>query len=154
MIPAFMLPMLIGGGLGAMKSKDPLKGALLGAGLGAAGAAAGPALGGLLGSAGTAGTAAAYGTGLGTQQTAMLAAQEAGMGGIGLKDALGYAAPIGQAMGVAQQFMPEDQAAPPPPQLAQQTGGGILAQLAQMPQAQMPGEQERMMRRQQRRGLV
>jgi hypothetical protein len=149
MLPAFMLPMLIGGGLGAMKSKDPLKGALLGAGLGAAG----PALGGLLGSAGTAGTAAAYGTGLGSQQTAMLAAQEAGMGGMGLKDALGYAAPIGQAMGVAQQFMPQDQA-PPPPQLAQQTGGGILAQLAQMPQTPMPGEQERMMRRQQRRGLV
>lgn len=153
MIPAFMLPMLIGGGLGALKSKDPLKGALLGAGMGAAGAAAAPALGGLLGGAET---AAAYGTGLGSQQTAMLATQEAGMGG-GLMGTLKDMAPVANAAATGiqtvQGMMPQQQSIAPP-QLAQQNGGGILAQLAQMPQAQDMGEQERMMRRQQRRGLL
>ena len=146
------LPLLIGGGLGALTNKkNPLKGALLGAGMGALGGAVAPAMGGLLGNAGT---AAAYGTGLGTQQTAMLAAQEAGMGGLGgLKTALGYAEPISQAMGTAQQFMGPDEAPVPPPQLQQQNGGQILAQLAQ-PQQVQTSEQERMMRRQQRRGLL
>src|SRR5687768_8746169 len=44
MFPAFLLPMLIGGGLGAATSRNPLKGALLGAGLGAAGGAFVPGL--------------------------------------------------------------------------------------------------------------
>lgn len=147
MFPALMLPMLIGGGLGALTGKKPLQGALLGA----AGGALTGGMGGLLGQAGTAAT---LGTGLGTQQTAMLAAQEAGMGG-GLMGALKDAAPIMNAASTgiqtAQSMMPQQQPIAPP-QLAQQNGGGILAQLAQMPQAQNPGEQERMMRRQQRRG--
>ena len=153
MIPAFMLPMLIGGGLGALKSKDPLKGALMGAGMGALGGAAAPALGGLLGQAGT---AASLGTSLGSEQTAMLAAQEAGMGG-GLMGTLQDMAPMANAAATGiqtvQGMMPQEQPIAPP-QLPQQNGGGILAQLAQMPQAQNMSEQQRMMRRQQRRGLL
>lgn len=49
-----MLPMLIGGGLGALTSKKPLQGALLGAGMGALGGAVTPAMGGLFGGAGAA----------------------------------------------------------------------------------------------------
>jgi hypothetical protein len=50
MLPALFMPMLIGGGIGALTNrKDPLKGALMGAGMGAFGGAVAP---GLMGSAG------------------------------------------------------------------------------------------------------
>ena len=60
MIPALMLPMLLGAGLGAATSKKPLKGALLGAGLGAAGGALAP---GLLGAGAASGAAGASASG-------------------------------------------------------------------------------------------
>jgi len=111
---------------------------------GATGAAGG---GGLLGSVGAGlgemGAAGAYGTSLGSQQTAMLAAQEAGMGttGANLMTGLGklgsYAKPAGQALSAASQvqsMMPQSQpiqgSAPPP----MQTGG--LSELYQSMQNQ------------------
>mgnify|MGYP007069468618 CR=1 FL=1 len=103
MIP--MLPILLGAAVGGLTSKKPLKGALLGA----AGGALTGGMGGLLSNAGT---AASLGTGLGTQQTAMLAAQEAGMGG-GLLSSLKDAAPAmnAAATGIqtAQSLMPQQQ---------------------------------------------
>jgi hypothetical protein len=129
--------------LGAIADrKKPLRGALLGAGTmmtggalagagaagagaaGAAGAGAGAAgaagagaagttaaTGGLLGNAGAAAT---YGTGLGTQQTAMLAAQEAGMGaGGGILSGIKSATPAVQAamngVKTVQGMMPQEQ---------------------------------------------
>lgn len=58
---------LIGGGLGALTSKKPLKGAAMGAAMGGAGgllAGAGGASGGMGGLLGNPMTAASYGTGL------------------------------------------------------------------------------------------
>lgn len=142
-----LMPMLIGAGIGAFASKkDPLKGALLGAGAGALGGQFAPGLlggaspaasGGLLGAeaAGSTGvggllgnpmTAASYGTGLGTQQTAMLAAQEAGMGfaptSYGLfgdvskiaKDAAPVMNAVSTGMSLAGQGQEQPMPAPPP----------------------------------------
>jgi hypothetical protein len=127
--------------LGALADrKKPLRGALLGAGTmmtggalagaGAAGAgAAGAAGAGAAGAAGAgaagttaatggllgnAGAAATYGTGLGTQQTAMLAAQEAGMGaGGGILSGIKSATPAVQAamngVKTVQGMMPQEQ---------------------------------------------
>lgn len=139
MIP--MLPLLIGAGLGAVTSKKPLQGALLGA----AGGALTGGMGGLLSNAGT---AAAYGTGLGSQQTAMLAAQEAGMGG-GLLGTLKEAAPVANAamtgIQTAQSLMPQQQ----PIQAAPLRGGvfdasGLLSSNNQQLQAL---QQKRLQRR-------
>lgn len=139
MIP--MLPLLIGAGLGAVTSKKPLQGALLGA----AGGALTGGMGGLLSNAGT---AAAYGTGLGSQQTAMLAAQEAGMGG-GLLGTLKEAAPVAQAAATgiqtAQSLIPQQQ----PIQAAPLRGGafdasGLLSSNNQQLQAL---QQKRLQRR-------
>lgn len=139
MIP--MLPLLIGAGLGAITSKKPLQGALLGA----AGGALTGGMGGLLSNAGT---AAAYGTGLGSQQTAMLAAQEAGMGG-GLLGTLKSAEPFANAamtgIQTAQSLMPQQQ----PIQAAPLRGGvfdasGLLASNNQQLQAL---QQKRLQRR-------
>jgi hypothetical protein len=149
MFPLFM-PMLIGAGLGAFANKkNPLKGALLGAGAGAVGGQFAPGLlgggqaaassGGLLGSEaassvggllGNPMTAASYGTGLGTQQTAMLAAQEAGMGSIPIgKSLLGSAsqiakdtAPVMNAVSTGMSMAgqgAEQPMAPPPPLMSQ-----------------------------------
>lgn len=132
------------GGLAAPAAAGAAGGGLLGAG--AAGAGAG-ATGGLLGSVGTGlgelGVAGAYGTSLGSEQTAMLAAQEAGMGttGSNLLTGLGnlgsYAKPAGQALNAASQvqsMMPQEQpvqgSAPPPMQV------GGLSELYQSMQAQ------------------
>ncbi len=145
---------LLGAALGGLTSKKPLKGALLGAGLGAAGGGLlGPsAAGGLFGNPATAMT---YGTGLGSQQTAMLAAQEAGMGN-GLLGALQGAKPafdaVGSGMQAASMFDQPDQMIPPP-QLAPQTGSQTLAALAAQPQAGGIN-QSLMARRQARRGLL
>lgn len=157
-----MFPMLLGGAaLGALlNKKKPLQGALLGGALGGAGSL----IGGGAGLLGNPMTAASYGTGLGTEQTAMLAAQEAGMGSMpiagsmmgNLNTATNALKPFGQAFNSAQQvagMFPEDQP-PPPPQLMQQQGAGILAQLANQPMPQDPMQMEREMRRKQRRGLM
>lgn len=144
MIP--MLPMLIGAGLGAITSKKPLKGALLG---GAGGALTGGLLGGSGGLLGEAGTAATYGTGLGTEQTAMLAAQEAGMGG-GLLGAMKDAAPAAMTgIQAAQAAMPQEQ----PVQSAGllQRPGFDASGLIGANNQQLAGLQQK---RQQRRGLV
>ena len=119
-IDDLLLMSLMGGGAGALLNrKNPLKGALLGAGVGAGLGAMGSS-GGLLGLGNTAsgplgnlGTAVKYGTGLGSEQTAMLAAQEAGMGG-GLDTITGLVKPVGTALNVAQSVSPQDNPAPPP----------------------------------------
>lgn len=140
------LPLLIGAGLGAATSKKPLQGALLG---GAGGALTGGLLGGSEGLLGNAGAAATYGTGMGTQQTAMLAAQDAGMGG-GLLGAMKDAAPAAMTgIQAAQAAMPQEQpiqSAGLPQQQGFDASGLIGAnnqQLAAMIQ-----------KRQQRRGLA
>lgn len=164
MVDPFTLS-LIGGGIGALTSKKPLKGALLGAGMGYGGGllAGGGTAGGLLGNPMTAAT---YGTGLGTQQTAMLAAQDSGMGpmmGGGLfgdvskfaKDA----APVMNAVSTGMSLMGPGQDQPvqtPPPMVGQ--GGpqgltGLLQSIQQGQQAQMQAdEQKRAARRAALRG--
>lgn len=169
---------LIAGGVGALTSKKPLKGALMGAGLGygggllaggmaGAGAGAGGAgIGGLLGNPVTAAT---YGTGLGTEQTAMLAAQEAGMGfaptstGL-LGDAVQLskdAAPALNAVSTGMQIAGAGQQPPvqaPAPMVGQggpQGLSGLLQSIQQSQAAQMQAEeQKRAARREAYRGGV
>jgi hypothetical protein len=125
----FLLPMLIGGGLGALTSKkDPLKGALMGAGLGAAGGAFAP---GLFGSA--AGASGASGAGLmgPTLPTGgvLPGLEQYAQGGL-----LGKLEPLGKAAGqVAQSGLLGGQEQPIQGQPVQQGQGGsqVLAQLAQ-----------------------
>ena len=157
---------LIGSAIGGLTSKKPLKGALLGGAMGAGGGLLGGAMGGAGGAAGLLGnpmTAGAYGTGLGTQQTAMLAAQEAGMGSMPLassmmgkaSSALKTATPFMNAastgLQVAGALTPPEQPMAPP-QLAQQDGGQTLQALAQQPQ--FDAGQEAEMRRKRRMGLL
>lgn len=159
---------LIGSAIGGLTSKKPLKGALMGGALGAGGGLLAGAAGGAGGAAGLLGnpmTAGAYGTGLGTQQTAMLAAQEAGMGampiagsmfgnaGAALKTAKPFMDAAGTGIQTAQALTPPDQAAPPPPQLPQQMGAQTLQSLAQRdPQADVMAEAD--MRKKRRMGLL
>lgn len=156
-----MLPMLIGGGLGALTSKDPLKGALMGAGMGAAGGALAPSMGGLLGGVANpsvAGAASAAAPSMATSLPAFdpiaggfVNAQglSGGMGGL-----MGNIKPIAQAVGTANQLGllgGQDQPITPSPTM-QTPGGGaqVLGQLAQTPDAVEQGRQLR----KQRRGLV
>lgn len=158
---------LIGAAVGGLTSKKPLKGALMGGALGAgggllAGAAGGGGAAGLLGNPMTAG---AYGTGLGTQQTAMLAAQEAGMGsmpiagsmfgqaGSALKTAKPFMDAASTGMQVAGAMNQPEQGAPPPPQLAPQMGAQTLQQLAQGA-PQYDAGQDAEMRKKRRMGLL
>lgn len=158
---------LIGGGIGALTSKKPLKGALLGAGMGYGGgllAGGGTAAGGLLGNPMT---AASYGTGLGTQQTAMLAAQDAGMGFAPTSSGLfgdvskiaKDAAPVMNAVstGVSLAGQGQDQPVQTPPPMVGQGGPqgltGLLQSIQQGQQAQMQAdEQKRAARRAALRG--
>lgn len=154
-----MLPMLIGGGLGALTSKKPLQGALLGAGMGALGGAAAPSLGGLFGGSGAAGAAASGAApSMATSLPAFdpIAGQfvnagnlQSGMGGL-----MNNIKPIAQAVGTANQLGllgGQDQPITPSPTM-QNPGGGaqVLGQLAQTPDAVEQGRQLR----KQRRGLV
>lgn len=142
---------LIGGAIGGLTSKKPLKGALMGA---AAGATGGALMGGAAGGGGLLsqmGTAAANGTAIGSQQTAMLAAQEAGMGG-GLLSSMKAAAPTAQAamqgIQTAQSLMPQQQ----PIQAAPLQGGSFDASgLLSANNQQLQALQQK---RQQRRGGV
>lgn len=105
---------LIGGAAGGLlNKKDPLKGALLGAGMGyGGGLLAAPASAGAAATAeGAAGlltdpvraaqTASMYGTDLGSQQTAMLAAQDAGLLTPIENQTMNLMKPIGQAASAA-----------------------------------------------------
>lgn len=146
MIP--MLPILLGSAMGALTSKKPLKGALLGA----AGGALTGGMGGLLSGGANAGTAAALGTIPGSQQTAMLAAQEAGMGGGGLLSTLKDASPVANAamtgIQTAKSMMPQQQ----PIQAAPLQGGSFDASgLLSANNQQLQALQQK---RQQRRGGV
>lgn len=148
---------------------------LLGAGTAGAGAA-GAGTAGLLGGAGTGaasgagllgnmGAAASYGTTLGSQQTAMLAAQQAGMGSMpisgsllgGANSAMSTAKPFVQAaqtgMQIAGALTPQGGPAPAAPQLPQQNGAQTLQALAQQ-SPQMNIEQEAEMRKKRRMGLL
>lgn len=156
---------LIGSAVGGLTSKKPLKGALMGGALGAGGGLLAGGMGGAGGAAGLLGnpmTAGAYGTGLGTQQTAMLAAQEAGMGAMpiagsmfgnassALKTAQPFMNAASTGMSVAGALNQPDQP-PQPPQLPQQMGAQTLQQLAQRdPQADLMAEAE--MRKKRRMG--
>lgn len=154
-----MLPMLIGAGLGAMKSKDPLKGALLGAGMGALGGAAAPSLGGLFGGSGAAGAAASGAApSMATSLPAFdpIAGQFVNAGNLqgGLTGIMNDIKPFAQAVGTANQLGllgGQDQPITPSPTM-QSPGGGaqVLGQLAQTPDAVEQGRQLR----KQRRGLV
>lgn len=154
-----MLPMLIGGGLGALTSKKPLQGALMGAGMGALGGAVAPSLGGLFGGSGAAGAAASGAApSMATSLPAFdpIAGQfvnagnlQGGMGGL-----MSNIKPIAQAVGTANQLGllgGQDQPITPSPTM-QSPGGGaqVLGQLAQTPDAVEQGRQLR----KQRRGLV
>ncbi len=83
MAAAPIMPMMIGAGIGAATSDNPLKGALLGGALGGVGGGM-MGIGGMGANAGAQGLASAAGTGLSSaaagSQAAMLAAQNAGMG--------------------------------------------------------------------------
>ncbi len=170
MLPAFLIPALLGGGVGALTNKkDPLKGALLGAGLGGIGGAAMP---GLLG-AGTAGIAP------GGQQAAMLAAQEGGGGLLGnmgwqgattgvqgaLNNAGGvmgamdkFGKPVSTAMQAAEMVKPEDEPLPPPPSIVPPTASPTLGQIVQSDNdtwlKQMEMEQAKRDARRKRIGLI
>ena len=155
---------LLGAAVGGMTSKKPLKGALMGGALGAGGgllAGAGGA-GGASGLLGNPMTAGAYGTGLGSQQTAMLAAQEMGMGSMPVAGSVFGQA--GAAMKQAKPFMdaasvgmqaagafPDDPMVQPP-QLPQQMGAQTLQSLAQQPQ--FDAGQMAEMRKKKRMGLL
>lgn len=149
---------LLGAAVGGVTSKKPLKGALLGGALGAGGGllAGGMGGGGLLGNPMT---AASYGTGLGSQQTAMLAAQEAGMGSMPIAGSLmgnikamqPAVSAIGTGVQAAQAFN-EPEMPIQPPQLAQQTGAQTLQALAQAPQ--FDAGQQAEARKKRRMGLL
>jgi hypothetical protein len=149
----FMIPMLLGAGLGAATSRKPLKGALLGAGMGALGGYGA----GLLGGAGAAGGAAAMGPSLPTGAVIPELAkyQTGGLLG-GLNTAASYAKPIGQAMSAAQQagVIGQEPAQPSPviqPQINPQTLPALSEQLQSLMQQQ---EQMNMARRKQRQSLL
>ncbi len=160
---------LIGGAIGGLTSKDPLKGAILGAGMGygggllaapgAAGASAAAqmegAAGRLANPVGNATTAANLGTNIGSQQTAMLAAQEAPL--TQTPGLLGQIKPVGEALqtaNAAKSLMPQDRPVSIQPSPIMPTGGGaqgLSSMYQQMQQnAQAPlqlAEQQRRQRR-------
>ena len=154
-----MLPMLIGGGLGALTSKDPLKGALFGAGAGALGGTVAPGLlGGLGSAAGTAGPATGLATG--AIETSLPAFNPMTGGFVnpladtGMKGLLDTIKPIGQAASTANQLGllgGQQQPITPSPVMQSPTGGAqTLGQLAQTPDIVAQG----MEKRKARRGLV
>jgi len=155
---------LIGAAVGGLTAKKPLKGALMGGALGAGGGLLAGGAGGASGLLGNPMTAASYGTGLGTQQTAMLAAQEAGMGSMPIAgsmfgtagETLKTAKPFMDAAGTGVQVagaLNQPDSLPPPPQLPQQMGAQTLTAIAQQ-QPQAGIEQEAEMRRRRRLGLL
>jgi hypothetical protein len=165
MLPAFLMPALIGGGAGLLfNRKDPLKGALMGAGLGAAGGLLAPTAG----AAGAAGGAAAEaapamtnGAFLGEGVASGVPAWEAApTGGLlsGLKTAGQAVKPVAEAARMAQQAGLLNQDQPPmqaPPPMIQPGGGPqTLAQLAQMRNPTQAFESAQQERRQRRRGIL
>lgn len=165
MLPAFMLPMLIGGGVGLLTNKkNPLEGALLGAGLGAAGGALGGA-GGLLGGAapsgaaytGTAAELAADGLGgvnmmPNTFESAMAGAQELAKGAKPFMEA------AGTGMQVANQFQdnPQMPITPSPitPPTFNNAAGQMVSSMQQQQAQRMMQEKQQRLQRRQMRGLL
>lgn len=158
MIPMAFAPMAIGGLLGALTNKNPLKGGLLGAGMGAVGGAAMPALSGMFGGAGAAGAAAdplaSYMTTGGVEGSIAGGGTGGAAGSVGgglfggdtMKN-LGSAAQIASAAGA---FGGSEQPMQGQPVQQGQGGAQVLGQLAQpqvSPQIQA-AEQARMRRRQ------
>lgn len=144
-IDDFLLMSALGGGLGALTSKKPLQGALLGAGLGAAGGALAPSLFGGVGAAGSAATVPA---------NPFIPEAAGGLLG-GMKTAMDYVKPIGQAAGAASQaglLGHQPQPITPSPMMTPSVGGNqVLNQLAQAPsenaQQMQMAEQMRQRRR-------
>lgn len=162
------IPMLLGAAGGALfNKKDPLTGALMGGGLGAAGGllAPGGGFGGAAGQGGLlsnplehVGSAMTHGTNIGSQQTAMLAAQDAGMGANPMAQASEFMKPAGIAMQAADAVKPNPEQLPPPPVPQMPNFGGAsqtLAQIAQQPQ-QMAMQQQQIdeAKKQRRMGLL
>jgi hypothetical protein len=164
---------LVGGAVGGLLDKKaPLRGAALGAlgGYGggllaspvSAGAVGEGAAAALADPAANIATAAQYGTNIGSQQTAMLAAQEAG--GLAAPSMLSQAKPFMDAAGTAQQIagmtnQPKQQMpiVPSPMTTPMPTTniGNMVAQMQQGQAQQMNfDKQQRMQRAQQRRGLL
>lgn len=163
----WLLP-LAGAAVGAaMNKKNPMQGALLGAGIGATG--------GLLGGAGLAGAAAAEGAGGAAMANgaflgegvasgvgawdASAAASAAGQGGGllgGMKTALEYAKPVGQAASAAQQVSGGQRAPMPaaPPMMQNPVGVQSLTQLAQQQSPNLNQMQQAYEARMRRRGLL
>lgn len=170
---------LIGGAVGGLlDSKKPLRGAALGAAGGymapgllsaAAGAGSSAAAPGLLSGAQTAGT---YGTALGGQQTAMLAAQDAAFGGSAAvqgvnplmataKGAGGMVKPIGQAamtVNAVNSMFPKDQPLPPvttpAPQFGQPGNQNLTSLVSMNANRAAQMEQEKAARAQRRNSLI
>lgn len=155
---AFMIPMLIGAGMGAIGNrKDPLKGAVLGGAMGAAGGAMAPGLFG-----GAADPLKAYMTTGGVEGSIVGGGTGGGAGAVGgglfgnLKDLAGNVTPFANAASAAQQAglfgqqqMPMQAPAPMP-----QTGTGsqtLAALAAQGEQSTMQQMQAAEQARKQRR---
>lgn len=147
---------------GLTNKRNPLAGAAMG---GLAGYTSGALMapgGALAGAIGNPATAAAYGTGIGSQQTAMLAAQDAGMAeGLlgttpktalaGLKDVGNAASAANSVNGLLSPKTPQVQAAP----VIQSVGGaGSLMQLVgSNQQAQQQAYQDELTKRAKRRAM-
>jgi hypothetical protein len=157
MLPAFLMPALIGGGAGLLfNRKDPLKGALMGAGIGAAGGLLGPAAGAAEAAAPSMTNGAFLGEGVASGVPAWEAAPTGGLLS-GLKTAGQAVKPVADAAGMAQKAGLLDQEQPmqaPPPMI--QPGGGpqSLTQLAQMRNPTQGFESAQQERRQRRRGIL
>lgn len=159
MLPALLMPALLGGGLGLLANrKDPLKGALLGAGMGAAGGYFAP---GLMGGAAGATEAAAApamtnGAFLGEGVASGVPAWDKAVGG-GLLDQLKHAgqtaAPFASAVGQSGLLGGQDQQMQAPqmqPQMVsgEQTLAALVQQGAERTQSELAqSAQERKKRR-------
>lgn len=182
MFPAFLMPALIGGGLGLLTSKkDPLKGALLGAGLGAAGGLLGPALAPAAGAGGAisgsalaaesaalgvpfAGGATLPGSAIGgtalAQEAAGLGVPAPGLSGMdAFNQTLGKLKPAGDAIGtglqVAGMFEKPDTPIIPSPTIQYASGNQTMDGLL----SNMQGQQNRQLedaqrKREMRRHLI
>lgn len=147
MIPAFLIPALLGGGLGLLTNKkDPFKGALLGAGLGAAGGLLGPAIAPAM-----SGGSAIGGSAL-AAEAAALGVPAPGLSGMGtLSQTLGQLKPVGDAIGtglqVANSFDKPQNPITPSPMIQYQSGNqtmdGLLGNIQNQSTMQMEEERRK-----------
>lgn len=162
MIPMAFAPMAIGGLLGALTNKNPLKGGLLGAGVGALGGAAMPALGGMFGGAGAAGAAVdpvtAYMTTGGVEGSIVgggTGGAAGSVGGAGLfgGDTMKNLGSAAQIANVAGAFGGSEQPVQGQPVQQGQGGAQVLSQLAQ-PQGSPQLQAMELARMRRRQGLL